>query len=772
VSMILTSLLLLLVSCLPGYALCKVLDGSADLFRKMMLSPALGLLLIYGLSGALVLVGLWTATLMSAIMLLVNTLALAHIKRRINIERSLTPWQKLEAAMHGQILESDEQEITEEAATQRWFQSRRTPLLFAAGSITIIGVFLLPFIQTLPFGVDWIGFSMLSNQIYSTGDLSLPGTNQGFWTYPPAYPALAAWLQSTLGLDSGRAVFELGHYSLIVILIGLAGALDHHGSGAHGLLALSLGFGLFAKAYDSGYPTIASQLGLVIGLLVLLRPSSTRGAHHTRGFIIAVICVTLIHPTGAIYLGMLMAAHIFIGVSLNKNYSENMQKLLLACSILLTIAGAISILILAPRMLDSAVFAEYGWQGGKPLLTFNIFLLILGIIAAWKLRFTVEGRLLAAWFAGLWVLTAIHLIEGLESIPVLSLLSYTLYSMGVHAFHVPLAALVALWWSPTTGLTSLEEKRGLLTIGWDPTIPERVSKILVAMTLIGVIFANSVVWEIAKHDELRPVGQGDLEIRDKLSSLPEGSIIYSENGHWGHVYNPPDNVQMTSIPTLGLVHTDYSLQARATSAIYLDNITALEMMEIDYAITSPIGTMGWIFAQSPYWTEIENSRGSILWRLNPSGDSQTSFFSVVNHSSCQNGCEIRIDSWSQHRFRTLDNLTDSRAFIEEGTDTTVNFLFSGKTENDVNACLVFEAVGDINDLFISNKGMELIKIDTNSGWDQTCWVMNYTEDNLSLTFEWDSSSSSQSWFNPTGLSGRGDKIFDTTGIRLHWLEIS
>ena len=163
-----------------------------------------------------------------------------------------------------------------------------------------------------------------------------------------------------------------------------------------------------------------------------------------------------------------MAAHIFIGKSLDKQYSENMQKLLLACSVLLTIAGIISILILAPRMLDSAVFAEYGWQGGRPLLTFNAILLFLGVIAGWKLRKTVEGRLLITWFAGLWILTSIHLIAGLESIPVLSLLSYTLYSMGLHAFHVPLAALVALWWSPTTGLTSLEEKRGLMSVGWDP----------------------------------------------------------------------------------------------------------------------------------------------------------------------------------------------------------------------------------------------------------------------------------------------------------------
>ena len=107
---------------------------------------------------------------------------------------------------------------------------------------------------------------------------------------------------------------------------------------------MALGAGLFAKVYDSGYPTVASQLGLVVGLLVLLRPSSSRGAHHTRGFIIAVSCVSLIHPTGAIYLGLLMIAHVVIGLSLRAEYSENFQRLLLACSILITIAAAISVI--------------------------------------------------------------------------------------------------------------------------------------------------------------------------------------------------------------------------------------------------------------------------------------------------------------------------------------------------------------------------------------------------------------------------------------------
>ena len=768
--MILTSIILLLVSLLPGYALCKVLDASADKWRKMMLSPALGLLLLYGISGLVVLSGVWSFASMTAIILLLNTLALAHIKRRIRVDKKLTQWQKLEAVMHGQILESEDQYITEEAAAQQWFQSRRSPILFVFGSITLIGIFLLPFVQSLPFGVDWIGFSTLTNQLSITGNFSLSGTNDGFWTYPPAFPALAAWLQNATGLDSGRAVFELGHYTLIVILLGLSGALDHHGSGGQGLLALSLGFGLFAKAYDSGYPTVSSQLGLVIGLLVLLRPSSTRGTHHTRGFIIAVICVALIHPTGAIYLGILMISHIFIGISLNKEYSENIQKLLLTCSILLTIAGAISILILAPRMLDSAVFAEYGWQGGKPLITFNLFLIILGSIAGWKLRSTVEGRLLITWFVGLWLLTSIHLIEGLENIPVLSLLSYTLYSMGVHAFHVPLAAMVALWWSPCTGLTSLEEKRGLMTIGWDPTISEKMSKILTALILIGVLIANSIVWQIASHDELRPITQGDLEIRENLSNLPDGSIVYSENSHWGHVFDAPDNVKFTSIPTLGLVQIDSSIHSSATTAIFVDNTSKIRELGIDYAISSPIGTIGWTFAMSPYWQEIENIRGSKIWQFNSNGLASTSEFSVVNQTTCDNNCEIRIDPWNQHRFSSLDNLTDNRAFIEEGKNSNLGFIHNGNIIENATVCMVYEMVGNIEGLEIIHSANTSVEFETIPGWNQQCWVMDYKDDNLEFKFNWEDSNS-EVWLNPTGLSGRGDRIFDTSGIRVHWLEI-
>ena len=58
--MLLTVALIVVVSILPGFALVRVLDASSDNFRKLLLVPALGLLLIFGLNGLLLLLKLMT----------------------------------------------------------------------------------------------------------------------------------------------------------------------------------------------------------------------------------------------------------------------------------------------------------------------------------------------------------------------------------------------------------------------------------------------------------------------------------------------------------------------------------------------------------------------------------------------------------------------------------------------------------------------------------------------------------------------------------------
>lgn len=771
--MLSTAALLLLVTLTPGYALCKVLDASADQLRRMLLAPALGLLLTFGLAGILLLSDLWSWQLMSALLLLLNVTAIAHIRRRPEVGKGLSSWQKLERAMHGEVYGTPEESISDEVSAQRWLQNQRKPWMFAIAAGVVLSCLTLPLLQQLPFGVDWIGFSTLTNQIATAGNLSLPGTNDGFWTYSPAYPSLAAWIQETRNISSSDAVFELGHYSLFALLLGLGGAMDRHGAGAHGVLAMGLGAGLFAKTFDSGFPSVASQLGLVVGLLVLLRPTSTRGKHHTSGFILAFFSVLLIHPTGAIYLGMLMIAHLLIGLSLDETYGANIKKLLFASVILLTIAGAIALLILAPRMLDAAVFAEYGWQGGRPMLTYNGLLFILGIAAAWNLKNSIEGRLLSVWFAGLWLLTGIHLIDGLEQIPVLSLLSYVLYSMGLHAFHIPLAALVALWWSDSTCLTALDEKRSLLTIGWDPHPHRYVAGALSALLIVGILFGNLVLVQISEHEELHAVTQGDLEVREALGELPSGSIVYSENAHWGYVFNAPSKVDMTSIPTLGLIHVESSLQAAATTAVYSDIPSNIQDLNITHALSSPMGTIGWTLAQSQYWSPLVESRGSVLWQFDSTGSASTSQFMIVNASTCKQGCDMRDEPWRDHRFRDTLQLGDQRATLTEGSDTAVTFSSRNDTEIG-QACLVFEARGDLGEVtmtLVSEGNQTSHNSRFSAGWHSVCFQQQEIGSTMQLDIDWENDDSASRWLNPLGLSGRGDVVLDSTGIRLHWIEI-
>ena len=772
--MFLTAALLLTVTFIPGYALCKVLDASADRMRKIALSPALGLLLAYGLGGLLVLSGQWTWPLMSALLLFLNVVALTRIKRRPEAGKVLTSWQKLERAMHGEVYGTPEESIGDEVTAQRWLQNQRKPWMIALAAGVVMSCLTLPLLQEIPFGVDWIGFSTLTNQIATVGDLSLPGTNSGFWTYSPAYPSLAAWIQETLNISPAKAVFELGHYSLFVLVLGVGGAMDRHGAGAQGVLAMGLGAGLFAKTFDSGYPSVASQLGLVVGLLVLLRPTSTRGKHHTTGFILAFFSVLLIHPTGAIYLGMLMFAHLIIGWSLDEKYGANIKKLLLTSSILLTLTGVVALLVLAPRMLDAAVFAEYGWQGGRPMLMYNGILLILGLTSAWKMRQSIEGRLLTVWFTGLWVLTGIHMIDGLEQIPVLSLLSYVLYSMGLHAFHIPLAALVALWWSDSTCLTSFDEKRSLLTIGWDPHPHRYVAAGLSILLLFGTLFGNAVLFQVSQHEELHAMTAGDLEVHEALATLPEGSIVYTENAQWGYVYNAPLNVATTSVPTLGLIHVESSIQAIATTAVYSDIPSKIQTLNITHALSSPLGTVGWTLAQSNYWEPLLERQGSVLWKFDASGSMPSSSFLKLDTSTCREECSMQIDPWSEHRFRDTLELGNQRAFIPEGSDSIVSFSSFEEIVGNGSACLVFEARGDLSKVqltFLSQSNETSHTSTYSAGWHSLCFDRQSIESTTQLEIDWSDDGSGSRWLNPLGLSGRGDTLLDSTGLSLHWFEI-
>ena len=129
-------------------------------------------------------------------------------------------------------------------------------------------------------------------------------------------------------------------------------------------------------------------------------------------------------------------------------------------------------------------------------MVYNGVLLAFAAAAAYGLRSTLEGRIAITWFALLWILSVVHLVEGLRFIPVLSLLSYTLYSMALHAFHVPLAVLVAWWWSPNTALTPVDESPVKPWI-----MPRPVSLTMVVLIVLGSVMAQTVAISLAEHED-------------------------------------------------------------------------------------------------------------------------------------------------------------------------------------------------------------------------------------------------------------------------------
>ena len=89
--------------------------------------------------------------------------------------------------MHGRY-ESDDKDISDGASTQRWFQSNRYRFGIIIGMVLCGGVLLLPILQELPFGADWIGFAVLASQITENGNMILTGVNEGSADIPQHFP--------------------------------------------------------------------------------------------------------------------------------------------------------------------------------------------------------------------------------------------------------------------------------------------------------------------------------------------------------------------------------------------------------------------------------------------------------------------------------------------------------------------------------------------------------------------------------------------------------
>ena len=766
-------LAILLPTIAPGLALLRILDASADTFRKALLCFPIGLLAMYGTSGLLFVIQAWSVGNLTIALILINALSIAFMSRKVHVERTTyTQWQKMEAAIHGLVLSESEPEIEQEVAAQQWFQSNRNPLLqIAAGCFCLLT--LVPIVMfDRPFGVDWIGFSTLASHVAQSGTFEVPSPNAGLWTYPPAFPTILAWIVSVTGSSIEQSILVLGHLSLFALLLGIWGSMDRLGAGASSVLAMGASFALFAKVFDSGYPTVASQLGIIVGLMIVLRPIQQSLRYHLLAFVFLSICTVLIHPTGAIYLAALLVASLLSRERLSDDEQSQQKPIFLTSILIVTSMFIVALIYFAPRMLSEPVFAEYGWQGGKPMLMFNGPLMLFASIAIFMGRKSLEIRLLSVWFLALWLLSFVHLIEGLANVQILSLLSYTLYSMALHAYHVPLAVIVGLLASRSTSLTTVGDEKAWFGLEMDPFIRPLYSTIFLVMLVIGSMMSVGLLTNLSTHEELHATTSGDAELRTYLMNHPPNKIVYSENVHWGHGYAFDASVQITSIPTLGLLTLDESIQGAATTAIRMDDIETLSRLGIGYAVSSPIGTIALTLGPSPYWSMEQEFSGARYWKLwsEPSPTRVTSAV-ALSQDECisMKGCALEEDPWRNHRFNDpLERGNERIVLNQKGTFVWSEVVNETSLQGLYKACVVYEQIGSFEDYSIRFNDQSL-SLEKSGGWNMACQNVQL---NQRLHVEFELNSDGSSWINPLGFSGRSSQIIDSTGLRIHHLELN
>ena len=503
-------LIIFLPTIAPGLALIRILDASADTFRKTLLCFPIGLLTLFGISGLLFVVELWSILSLTLVLLLTNILSIVFLLRKVQIEQTTyTQWQKMEAAIHGVVLSESEPEIEHEVATQHWFQSNRNPVLqIIAGCFCLLT--LVPILMfDRPFGVDWIGFSTLASNVGQTGTFEVQSPNKGLWTYPPAFPTVLAWVSTMTGTPVQQAILVLGHLSLFALLLGgeewTVWEREHRAC-----FAMGASFALFQKSLILDTQLLQASWDWSLVAYRSTSNSTIATVPHYCFYFPRNMCCA--HPSYGCDLSRCPPLRKFgySGTSSLEGEKAQRKPIFFTSLVIISSMFFIALIFFAPRMLSEPVFAEYGWQGGKPMLMFNGPLMLFAGISVYLGRASLEIQLLSIWFASLWLLSFVHLIEGLADIQVLSLLSYTLYSMALHAYHIPLAVIVGLLASRSTSFTTVDDSSTWFGLEMDSFIRPMYSTVFLVALMIGSILSVGLLTNLSSHDELHATTSGML----------------------------------------------------------------------------------------------------------------------------------------------------------------------------------------------------------------------------------------------------------------------
>ena len=228
----------------------------------------------------------------------------------------------------------------------------------------------------------------------------------------------------------------------------------------------------------------------------------------------------------------------------------------------------------------------------------------------------------------------------------------------------------------------------------------------------------------------------------------------------------------TSIPTLGLLTLDESIQGAATTAIRMDDVETLSQLGIGYAVSSPIGTIALTLGPSPYWSMEQEFSGARYWKLwDEPSPSRVSSVIALNQNECMSmkGCVLEDDPWRNHRFNDPLERGEQRIVLsKKGAFLWDEVLNETNLQGMYKVCVFYEQIGMFEDYSITFNDQS-IDLEKTAGWNMACHNIQLNQ-RLDVEFNLDSDGSS--WINPLGFSGRSSKIVDSTGLRIHHLELN
>ncbi|MCH2638258.1 MAG: hypothetical protein MKZ56_07860, partial [Candidatus Thalassarchaeum sp.] len=309
-------------------------------------------------------------------------------------------------------------------------------------------------------------------------------------------------------------------------------------------------------------------------------------------------------------------------------------------------------------------------------------------------------------------------------------------------------------------------------------IEKRPIQLLMGLSRAFILLSHIVMIEIGAHSEAEAQTEGDRLLREAIANLPRDSVLYTETAHWGILYDVDTDLGLTSFPSLGLLTVDERVQWDAERSILANDLVGITELGITHAATSPRGQMGHFLAESEYWAILADERGSRLWRFDsvPTEASvKTSVTTFPTEELCLEDCEWRPDAWAHADSSHLGIRPDYTAVLTGGgldfdrielprqhrdADLLIGVQITAPGEIDVE--LIVCDVGTLNcssSARVVEQGVSTLTVLHHSDF------MGEVEVHISATVEADS------WVDPAGLSGRSDRIIDTNGLWVHWIEV-